>query len=171
MPIHGEVCIFAMENYTDTEEMITNKIEFDGDAEVPDGRSGIMTMSPGIGRTNTKNPTPFQERSRRPDTGFDGTKHVFNIFLDESTGKAAARTKLVQLASQDNTLDGRFRGGRLGLRNNYWDDFDLVPTRESGYKLSIVNGFKDLNTPDFMTATIELEFVGLASDLKANKVP
>lgn len=170
MPIHGEVCIFRMTNYTDTEASITtDKIEFDGDAEVPDGLAKIQRFNFSSGKTETQNDAPYQERTRKPDTGWAGAEYMFYAYFDQRAGKSLALKKLIQWTSEEGTLDGRFRDGRIGLRNNYLDELDLVPTREAGYKVSLVQGDIDLSVHQVLLVPIKLTFSGDAMQLKANK--
>ena len=167
MTTHGKLSIFRMTDTTDTEDNITDdKVEFDDDAAVPDNRSGLVSFTPVLSRTSTDNPAPFQEIARKPDTGFAGNRYSLNVFFDESDGnRALAIAKLRDFETQQNFIKGKFREGRIGLRNDYRPEFNVIPDNTAGYKLISFELTQELLHHTIIYGTIILEFSGDASRL------
>ena len=166
MAVNGEICIFRMTASTDTETTITkDKVEFDGDAAVPDGRAGITSYSPVMSRGQTDNPAPFLEQNRKPDVGFSGLRYTLDVTFDESDGTSGAIGKLRDWYAQGNDIKGVFREGRFGLRNNYRQEFDLVPSGDAGYKLAHFEISHDLLNKRLSRGIIVLEFSGDPAEL------
>ena len=72
MVTHGKITLFRMTASDDTEDSLDDKIEFDGNAMVPDNRSGIMNFRPSIKRRNPDNPLPHANETDKQDTGYSG---------------------------------------------------------------------------------------------------
>ena len=168
MTTHGELAIFRMSLPTDTESSLTDKIEFDTDAIVPDSRSKTVSIGGDDNRTDTKNPAPFLNMARVPDTGFDGNMYTLNLYFDERAGLAEGIKRIVQWQSRDNALPTIFKNGRFGIRNNYRPEHDLVPDNTAGYKLHKFNTFTDLRVSRVTFGTLILKFSGNPLKWKAN---
>ena len=165
MATHGKLVIFRMSDTTDTEDNITaDKVEFDDDAVIPDGRSGVVSFNPIISRTSTENPAPFEEFARKPDTGFAGNRYTLNVFFDESDGnRAEAIEKIKEWITQENSEKGKFKEGRFGIRNDYRPEFNLTPDNTKGYKILTFDINQDLLHHTIVRATIVLELSGVPS--------
>lgn len=163
----GKFVIFRMTNSGDRENNIsTDKVEFDGDAQVPDGKSGLVSFSPVISRNPTENPAPFQQVARKPDTGFSGNRYTLHVVFDESDGNSAgAIAKIRDWMSEDNFVRSTFREGRFGIRNDYRPEFNLTPNNDAGYKLLHFETSQDLLHHTIVRGVIILEFSGSADRL------
>ena len=169
MATHGKLVLYRMTDTVDTEDTInTDKVEFDSDATIPDGRSGLVSFTPILSRTPTENPAPFLETARKPDTGFAGNRYTFQIFFDESDGnRAGAIEKLRDFEVQANFIKGKFKEGRIGVRNDYRPEFNLTPDNTAGYKLVSFEITQELLHHTLIRGTIILEFSGDPSRLGA----
>ena len=162
----GKFAIFRMTNSTDTEDSITeDKIEFDSGAQVPDARSGIISFTPVMSRTQTENPAPFLQVARRPDTGFSGMRYTINVLFDETGGTAGGIAKLRDWMSEDNFVRATFNEGRFGIRNDYRPEFNIKPDNTAGYKLVHFETSQELLHHKIVKAVIILEFSGAAERL------
>ena len=161
-----------------TESDITryNKIEIeriDPDASsFPDALTGLVSIEPIISRTRTKNAAPFSDESRMPDTGFSGVRLMVKLFFDESTihngivQKSKAIQRLTYWYVNRNTKRGIWREGRLGIRCDYRDEFDLVPEYDSGYKLVEFRLMQELKYNPAPSGYLVLEHSGDPRKLK-----
>lgn len=158
----GKFVIFRVTDENDDEDNVTDKIEFDGDASVPDGKGGLISFNPVMSRTPTENPAPFQQVSRKPDTGFGGNRYTINVVFDESDGnRAGGIAKLRDWLAEDNA-SSVFREGRFGIRNDYRPEFNLTPRNDAGYKLIHFDTSQELVYRTITHAVIILEFSGSA---------
>lgn len=148
MAVHGNVSLFRMpvnaDSTTNENSILTDKIEMEGDAEIPDNTCKFKTFKPIMSRFKTSNPAPFSEMIVKPDTGYSGTQYQLNVLFDERAGRSLAITKFRDWLAESNTVRGKFRHGRIGVRNNYRPEFDLTPNNGSGYKLVYFELFQDL---------------------------
>ena len=72
MAINGEFSIFRFTNPTDTETTISDKVEFNGDAVTPDGRSHIQHVIPIMSIPAQENETPDSNNpSSLDETGLE----------------------------------------------------------------------------------------------------
>ena len=161
MTIKGYFSLFWMTETTDTEDTITtNKIEFDGDANTPDNKSGLISFRTTPKKTDTSNPAPFQEIARKPDTGFSGLRYILNVYFDEQIGQAKAIATLRDWSIVDNTIPQKFREGRIGLRNNYRPEFNLTPDNTAGFKIISFDIDQNIAFNSVVKGIIILEFSG-----------
>ena len=164
MAVNGTVSIYKMTDTTDVENTITDKIEFDGNARVPDGGTGIVSYRVRLKRTETQNSAPLLEESRNPDVGFNGAMYVFNIFFDESVTSSNSIAKLVSWFQDANSVKQKFRQGRFGIRNNYENAFDMLPTNVYGLKFVDFDFEHDIAF-NIKRATITLQHSGEATGI------
>ncbi len=153
----------------------TEKIEFDnprilgttkfrnhsGDlrpaAQHPDARSGVVSTTISMMRTQTDNAAPFQEESRHPDTGFSGVRYTIHVVFDERDNNyAKSIERLVKWQGEDQFIKGRYANGRIGIRNDFQPEFNLVPDNTSGYKIASVTSTHDGEYHQIRTAEIIL---------------
>ena len=172
---YGRVCLFrlagdAMPNDDETWVDDDNLIEMEGTARHPDGRTWYKSMNTKMTRIDTRNPAPFAENTPRPDTGFDGTRLTLEIEFSERTrvigsatdaaNRAAAIARLRDWHREDNSVRGRYRHGRIGIRNDYRPEFNLKPDNYGGYKLASFEMPHDLIVAYHIPATIILQYAG-----------
>ena len=164
----GEFALFRMpETGTHTEDTITtDKIECDGDAEVPDSRCGLISIRPVLDRFKSTQAAPFVDEVTRQDTGFSGIMYEITLFFNEEDGDAAgAIAKLVEWFSERNTVRGKYQHGRIGIRNNYRPEYNLVPNADAGFKVVRFDYFQELKIQYHSRGTVYLEFSGDPKEL------
>lgn len=128
MAINGNSCIFRVTNLGETENTVTDKIEFDI-GTVPDNTAHIreseFNLSSAIG-INTKPKGNFNEVQ---DTGVDGLEITIAGHIQTPANTLAPyRAKTWLLEDKTNTT---FTKGRFGLRLNDFPAFNLTPTAAS----------------------------------------
>ena len=140
----------------------TERIEIEGTADTPDGRTKIAMMQVMDGRFRTDNPVPFGEQTTKPDTGFSGARITFDLIFDESSGNAAgAIATLRRWFRERNTSRGVYAHGRIGLRNDYRPEYNLVPSLLEGYKLLNFELTQEMIRNPFPTGRLMLEYSGV----------
>ena len=180
---HGRVCLFRFDAdalATDDERHVPavgNILEIEGDAELPDGNTWYTSCKGAMSRIDTRNPAPFAENTPRPDTGFDGLRVEMNLLFDERerkigrTGNPLSDTPdknnmakglalLRDWFREDNSIRGKYRHGRIGMRNDYRPEFNVVPDNYGGYKLVHLETDHDLDVPYYIRTTIILQYAG-----------
>lgn len=175
---HGEFCMFWMPSKERsagvpwTEAYINDayKIEAEGDAQAPDAYTGFSSVHPVMSRFRTANAAPYSEESKKPDTGFSGLRLEIRLLLRETTlrtegnEKVAIKSRVVKRLgrwfSEPNHLRGAFREGRIGIRIDTRPEYNLVPTIDSGYKLTHFEVMHELKFDPTPTIFLILEHSG-----------
>lgn len=169
---HGRVCLWRSTEADDTELTVDADIdllEIEGDARTPDDRTWYVSCKDVMSRIDTRNPAPFAENTPRPDTGFDGLRIEMSLMFDERARFIGHATKdtpakgiglLRNWFREDNSIRGKFRHGRIGMRNDYRPEFNLKPDNYGGYKLVHLEIDHDLDVPYYIRATIILQYAG-----------
>ena len=160
MVTHGKITLFRMTASDDTEDSLDDKIEFDGNAMVPDNRSGIMNFRPSIKRRNPDNPLPHANETDKQDTGYSGNTYSFTAYFYEGVGRAGGIAKLRDWIIEDQTIDTLFDNGRIGIRNDFRPEFNLTPNNDSGYKIILLEPLQDLGLHTRVVVSIVLEHSG-----------
>ena len=162
MVTHGLITIFRMTNAGDTEESIlTDKIEFDGDAQVPDNKSGVMSYSISPTRRDPDNPLPHSNETDRQDAGFGGNTYTLDaLYIEDVNSRALGIAKLRDWIREDQTIDGIFDKGRFGIRNDVRPEYNLTPNNDSGYKIIASPLRHDLHITTFVSQIITLQHSG-----------
>ena len=131
----------------------TPKIVFQ-DGAVAD--TGLITYNIMIDRSNTMNPAPYLEETRKPDTGFRGMRYVIKgLFIDTrddpdgkdddpatktdnfpySPTRQGAHADIGRLAGWfkvSSDIRGKFKNGSFGIINTRAPEFDVHPRRSDG---------------------------------------
>lgn len=113
----------------------------DDDEKEPDGNSYIMGMKFSARRVDTDNPLPQTNKVNNPDTGFGGTTITLNLLFDQTNSSDAIAlgiNKLIAWTNNDNdieTVEGSFRFGRFGIRDDRHSDLNVNPTKTQGVKI------------------------------------
>ena len=168
MATHGKFVIFRMPDDPTkiSETDIDDKIEVEGDAEIPDDKTKLVMFKPVMSRFKTSNPAPFSETNTKPDTGFEGTKYEVHLLVVEEDGTASGSIeRLRDWFRETNKLRGKYKHGRFGIRNDYRPELNLTPNNEAGYKLVHVEIDQDLNINSLISIFLILEFSGDPSNL------
>lgn len=97
----------------------------------------LVRFRPILTRFSTDNPSPFEDETFKPDTGFSGNRYEIHLMFDESLGTTNARlaggiTTLRNWFRERNTQRQDLRYGRIGIYNNYRPEFNLKPRADSG---------------------------------------
>ena len=91
-----------------------------------------------IARTPTDNSAPNSEETRRPDTGFSGTRYVINAwcrgwYLVPGTGNTRTIKEpedfatLVSWYRQKSRVRGKYRNNRFGIETQYAPSLNMAP--------------------------------------------
>ena len=156
MATHGKFALFRMENTLDTEDTLTDKIEFSGDRMVPDNKGGIVDTDISPERGSPDNPLPFTNLTDKQDTGLSGNTYSFTAFFNEKTGISLGIAKLRNWSREEQTIDDKFEHGRIGIRNDRRPEFNLTPDNTSGYKLMKPKIITNWNRPNITFVQITL---------------
>ena len=162
MVVHGDFAMYWMPDDAapeTNEDIVSDKIEFSGDAEVPDERSGIKSVNIDIRRRKPQQDNAFEENVVRQDGGFEGNTYTVHAVFDENTGTAEGIERLRSWLGQSNAVRGKFQHGRIGIRNNYRPEFNLLPNNDAGFKLQDVRITQEIGLAR-ADVTIVLEFSG-----------
>ena len=117
-----------------------------------------------MSRTDATIGAPYDERARKPDTGYKGTRYIFDVYFDEYNGPSPAVDRLTEWYVEGNTERGKFKDGRIGIRNNYRPKLNVTPLYESGYKFVLFELLHDLKYKSEAHARIILEYSGTGAD-------
>lgn len=138
MPVNGTISIYRVTATpaTDTETEVSDKVEFNGDAAVPDTLSKIQSIKPIMTIIGQENETPDSNNpSLLDETGlaFVGLEISGYFKGNESSRPKAPRTFRNWMKADKKNSDFPF--GRFGFRNSIDNEFDLVPSAIAGYIL------------------------------------
>jgi len=168
MAINGTFSIFRLTSTGQTETSISDKIEFNGDAVTPDARSFIQTVNPIMSIIGQENDTPDSNNpSHLDETGlaFVGLEIEGYFKANDATRPFAPRS-IRNWLKQGEQKNDDFPNGRFGWRNNIDNEFDLVPSADSGYLLEHWSPFYDYknHTAKFL---MKLRFQNEITDLNS----
>ena len=146
-----------------------DKVNIDAPSNTWDPTVGLITHKYVMSRWNTSNAAPYSEESKKPDVGFSGIRLELKLVFNEMERKSKAINTLGRWFIEANTIPGKFREGRVGIRNNYRSEFNLLPVYTSGWKVAHFEIFTEMlyhNLPTgFLIMThsgMPQEFTGLA---------
>ena len=171
MAINGTFSIFRFTTSSNTETLISDKIEFNGDAVNPDVRSKIQHVIPVFSIPAQENETPDSNNPNSLDeTGlaFVGLE-ITGYFIGNDSVSPLAIRSLRNWMKTDKKLVADFEFGRFGFRNNKNNEFDLAPSATSGYMLEHFECDLDYTAGNKFSFVIKLRFDGEITDL--NSVP
>jgi hypothetical protein len=137
MAINGEISIFRLTTSGQTETAVSDKVEFNGDAVIPDALSFIQDIRPIMSLIGQENETPGSNNpSNLDETGLAFTGLEINGYFRGNTAtQPTGINSIKNWLKQGNQKSSDFPEGRFGFRNDINDDFDLVPSSTSGYLL------------------------------------
>ena len=129
-----------------------------------------ISLTPSVSRIRTDNPAPYQDITRKPDTGSGGGRYILRAYMeDPSPGSGTpipALQRLVSWQKTDNTSDS-YRHGLIGFQNDYRPEFDVVPSADTGYKLMEVAVEQDMTYPGMVVVVLTLDLGGAVDNLGA----
>lgn len=161
MAINGTHSIFRLTNNTlTTETQVSDKVEFDGDAAVPDGKSKIISIRPIMQMIDNDNPVPGSEDAPgSQDVGNAPAYIEIKGYFDETGGQALGPTTFRNWMRNAKKVKTHYPYGRFGFRSNDRDEFDAVCDSTGGYQLVHfeMEDVVDVSQPKFMA---RLKFVG-----------
>lgn len=168
MPINGEFSIYRFSSASDTESGISDKLEFNGDAVIPDSRSFIQHVKPLIGIIGQENQTPDSNNPSLVDeTGTDIVGVKIIGYLDGSSSQSPFAIRLLRNWKKTDQKIAGLTFGRFGFRNNRNNEFDLTPSATSGYILQNFEIDFDYTAGFRFPFEINLLFQGDISDLNS----
>ena len=164
-------------------------IEMEGTAEFPDKYTKYISMKQVTKRFDTTNAAPYEEATARPDTGYHGTMLEMSLLFDEYERMKDTRTEVQKAADpptppiyvpdatgrhnrakaierlrdwerEDNSIRNKFRNGRIGLRNDFRPEWNVIPDRHGGYKIINFETFSSAEVPRWTTGYLTLQYSG-----------
>lgn len=161
MAINGTHSIFRLTTIgISTETATSDKVEFDDDATVPDGRSHITSIRPVFQMIDNDNPVPGSTDS--PGSQDVGNAPMFlelEGYFEESGGQSFAVTSLENWMTNAKKIKTDYPFGRFGFRSDERDEFNVTPDSTGGYQLVYfeMRDIQDIPQPKFI---IRLKFSG-----------
>lgn len=140
------------------EDNAQSKIEFDGDAAIPDNTGSIESASYKGKRRVADIQNAFDD-SKSQDTGNAGFFVTINAIVDE----AIAESLIIDVLGDwdaEGTESELMPSGELGLRNNKRSKFNLKPSTDSAYKMVDVQIDDDERNGHLVPITIILQHSG-----------
>lgn len=137
MAINGDFSIFRLTTSGQTETAVSDKVEFNGDAVIPDALSFIKEIVPIMSLIGQENETPDSNNpSNLDETGlaFAGLE-IRGYFKGNEDTQPTGINSIKNWLKQGDQKNDDFPEGRFGFRNAINGDFDLVPSSTSGYLL------------------------------------
>jgi len=137
MAINGEHSIFRLSTSGISDETSTSdKIEFDGDAIIPDAKSHITGIHPIYRAVKTENPNPgSQDSSAGQDTGNAPFSLKLTGFIDKTSGSALAISSLFNVwQRQPKVIKTHYPKGRFGFRSDDVPYWNVTPGTTGGYR-------------------------------------
>ena len=167
MAINGTFSIYRLTAAGNTETGISDKVEFNGDAAVPDAKSFMKIPKPTMSIVGQENDTPdSNDPSLLDETGlaFTGLEITGYFKGNEALRPLAVRVFRNWMKADKKNADFPF--GRFGFRNNMDNEFDLAPSSTSGYVMEHFDYAPDYKNGDF-PFLIKLRFQGDITDLNS----
>lgn len=122
-----------------------DKVNIDAPSNSWDPTVGLITHKYVMSRWNTSNAAPYSEESKKPDVGFSGIRMELKLLFNEmDVERSKAVNTLGRWFIEANTVPGKFREGRIGVRNNYRSEFNLLPIYSSGWKVAHFEIFTEM---------------------------
>ena len=141
------------------EDNVSDKVEFDGDAVVPDSKGRIISIKPIMRMIDNDNPVPgSQDAPGSQDVGNAPDFIEIRGYFDEATGKSLGPTSLRNWMRNPKKIKTLYPHGRFGFRSNVRDEWNVTPDTTGGYQLIYfdLDDTVELNQPKFL---IRLKFV------------
>jgi len=163
MAIHGEHSIFRLTTSgLNTETLVSDKIEFDGSAVIPDAKSHITDIKPVYNAIKTENPNPgSQNSSSGQDTGNAPFSIEIRGFIDKSSGSALGISSIFRVwMKQDKVVKTDYPKGRFGFRSTQFPEFNATPGTTGGYRFSHIEFPYKTGTTGRINFILTLDFYG-----------
>lgn len=168
MAINGTISIYRLTSTGQTETLISDKVEFNGDAVTPDARSFIQIIKPIMSIVGQENDTPDSNNpSLLDETGlqFVGLE-ITGYFKGNESARPIAIRSIRNWMKQTDKTNADFPFGRFGFRDDSGNEFDLVPSSSSGYIMDHFD-YDDHKTNKDIKFFIKLRFQGDITDLNS----
>ena len=155
MAINGAHSIFRLTIApSNTETLVTDKIEFDGTATEPDNKGRITSIRVVTAVISTENQNPgSQDSANSQDTGKTPLILEIHGFFDESvSGKADGIARLRDWWREAKKIKTLYPKGRFGFRSDGRPEYNLTPDATTGYILLAVDitDTVSVSKPDFI---------------------
>jgi len=157
----GNICIFR----DGVETSATEKVDFDGDAVVPDAKSHIETYNVTMTLVAQENPVPDTNNpSGLQDTGLAVCSYEITGFFDGTGGTALGIAQFRDWLREDKT-NPTYPFGRFGIRNDQRAEYNVVSTSTKGLMLEHFETNEEYEYTGRTGFTIRLRFNGDISGL------
>ena len=143
-----------------TETAVSDKIEFDDDAAVPDSKGHVVSIRSVLQMIDNDNPTPgAQDAPGSQDVGNAPDVIEIKGYFDETGGATTSIGNIRTWMRNAKKIKTLYPHGRFGFRSDSRSEFDVTPTTAGGYQLIYfdVEDVLEFAQPKF---TIRLKFVG-----------
>jgi len=169
MAIDGNICIFKLYHGSgitnETSTIEPYKVEFDGDAAVPDAKSHVSNYKVVMSLVTQENPNPDSNNPNSlQDTGLAIVQYDIMGFFNAKDGVPKAIADIVTWMSSDKT-DETYKFGRFGIRNDQRPEYDVVPTATKGLILEHFETDYDFEYSGNIPFTLRLRYNGDISGL------
>ena len=157
----GNICIFR----DGVETSATEKVDFDGDAVVPDAKSHIETYNVTMTLVTQENPVPDTNNpSGLQDTGLAVCSYEITGFFDGTGGTALGIALFRDWLREDKT-NATYPFGRFGIRNDQRAEYNVVSTSTKGLMLEHFETNEEYEYTGRTGFTVRLRFNGDISGL------
>ena len=143
-----------------TETAVSDKIEFDDDAAVPDSKGHVVSIRSVMQMIDNDNPTPgAQDAPGSQDVGNAPDVIEIKGYFDETGGATTSIGNIRTWMRNAKKIKTLYPHGRFGFRSDSRSEFNVTPTTAGGYQLIYfdVEDVLEFAQPKF---TIRLKFVG-----------
>ena len=152
----GNICIFR----DGVETSATEKVDFDGDAVVPDAKSHIETYNVTMTLVTQENPVPDTNNpSGLQDTGLAVCSYEITGFFDGTGGTALGIALFRDWLREDKT-NATYPFGRFGIRNDQRAEYNVVSTSTKGLMLEHFETNEEYEYTGRTGFTVRLRFNG-----------
>jgi len=143
-----------------TEALVSDKIEFNGDAVVPDSRAFLDSIRPVYQAVNTDTPNPGSQNSpNSQDTGNVPFILELKGHFDETGGTTLGINTLNNWSENPKVIKTLYPKGRFGFRSDERDEYNVTPVASGGYQLTFIDMI-DVLEFSRIEFTLRLKFVG-----------
>lgn len=162
MAVNGGASIFRLSSAgNNTETLVSDKIEFGGDAMIPDAKWFLTSVRPVYTAINTDNPNPGSTKSpNSQDTGNAPFMLELKGYFDESSSTTLGiSTFIVNWIQNRKVVKTHYPKGRFGFRSDDRPEFNVTPDSTGGYQFVSFDAVDPIEEPK-TRFTILLKFVG-----------
>lgn len=165
--VNGIFSIFRLSTAGQTESTVSDKVEFSGDAILPDARSFITNIRAMMELPKQDNQTPgSNDPNLLDETGLVFTGLEINGYFIGNESASPISIRLIRNWLKADKRITNFTFGRFGFRNSVNNEFDLTPSATAGYILDHFDVIYNYPNRDYLFR-ITLRFNGDITQLNS----